>query len=369
RFDGIPVAFVGLTLKDTPNIVVPSGVAGLRFRDEAETVNELVPQLRAQGIEAIVLLIHEGGYPAGGPNECPAISGPIVRIVERLDPAVDLVISGHTHRAYVCRIAGRVVTSADSFGRMLSAIDLTLDRATRDVVDVRAGNVVVAPSFAKDPRQTALIEAYERLAAPLAQRVVAHLPAALPRDAAPSGESPLGRVIADAQLAATRDAGAQLALMNPGGIRQPLLPAPDGSVRYEQLFAVQPFQNALVTMTLSGAQLLQLLEQQWAGQPFPRVLQVSRGFAYAWDPAQPPGRRVVPGSLRLHGRPVAPGDELRVTVNSYLADGGDRFALLAEGRDRRTGVMDVDALEAWLKAMQADPSLMPEHTPRIARRD
>lgn len=369
RYDGIPVAFIGLTLADTPHIVVPSGVAGLRFRDEAETVNDLVPRLRAQGIEALVLLIHEGGYPAGGPNECPAISGPIVRIVEKLDPAVDLVISGHTHRAYVCRIAGRTVTSAESFGRMLSAIDLTLDPATRDVIEVRAENHVVAPSFAKDPRQTALIEAYERLAAPLAQRVVARLPGPLPREAAPSGESPLGRLVADAQLAATRGAGAQLALMNPGGIRQPLLPGPDGSVRYEQLFAVQPFRNALVTMTLSGAQLVALLEQQWAGQPFPRVLQVSRGFAYAWDPAQPPGRRVVPGSVRLHGRPLAPEEPVRVTVNSYLAEGGDRFAVLAEGRERRTGAMDLDALEAWLKALQADPALAADDAPRILRRD
>ena len=369
HYDGIPVAFVGLTLKDTPNIVVPSGVAGLRFRDEAETVNTLVPRLRAQGIEAIVLLIHEGGYPAGGPNECPAISGPIVRIVEKLDPAVDLVISGHTHRAYVCRIAGRTVTSAESFGRMLSAIDLTLDRATRDIVAVRAENHVVAPTFAKDPRQTALIEAYERLAAPLAQRVVARIAGPLARDAAPSGESPLGRLIADAQLAATREAGAQVALMNPGGIRQPLAPAADGSVRYEQLFAVQPFRNALVTMTLSGAQLVQLLEQQWLGQPFARVLQVSRGFGYAWDATQPPGRRVVPGSLRLHGRPVAPEESLRVTVNSYLAEGGDRFAVLAEGRDRRSGAMDLDALEAWLQALQADPALADDRAPRILRRD
>jgi 5'-nucleotidase len=361
HFEGVPVAFIGLTLKDTPSIVVPSGVAGLEFRDEAETVNALVPQLQAQGIEAIVLLIHEGGFPAQGPNDCPALSGPIVGIVQRLHPAVDVVVSGHTHRAYNCRLAGKLVTSADQYGTVLSQIDLQIDRRTRDVISARADNRVVSPQrFAADAPMAALVARYEALALPLARRVVGRIAGPLPRDAAPNGESPAGRFVADAQLAATRAAGAQIALMNPGGLRAALAAGADGSLRYEDLFNVQPFYNNLVTLTLSGTELQQLLEQQWLDQPFPRVLQVSQGFSYTWDAAAPPGRRVLPGSLRLDGRVLAPDEPLRVTVNSFLAAGGDNFRVLPAGRDRVTGVMDIDALEAWVRdggAVDAAPRI------------
>lgn len=367
RFQGIPVAFIGLTLKDTPTIVVPAGVEGLRFRDEAETVNELVPQLKRQGIEAIVLLIHEGGVPTGDYNECPGISGPIVDIVKKLDKAVDLVISGHTHRAYNCRIDGRLVTSGDKYGTVVTEIDLVLDPKSGDVVSAKADNHIVrTASFAQDPKQVALIEAYERLARPLAQRVVGRLGGALPRDTNPAGESALGQVIADAQLAATRDAGAQLALMNPGGIRAPLPMPTDGLVRYENLFSVQPFYNNLVTMTLTGAQLLQLLEQQWLGQPSAagRVLQVSRGFSYAWDASKPAGQRTVPGSVKLNGQAITPESRVRVTVNSFIASGGDNFTVLRQGTERRTGQMDIDAFEAYVKA---NPTIAPGPLDRIAR--
>ena len=365
RFQGVPVAFIGLTLKDTPNIVMPAGVAGLRFADEAQTVNALVPQLQASGIHAIVLLIHEGGFAAGDYNECPGISGPIVGIVERLDPAVQVVISGHTHRAYNCRIAGRLVTSGDKYGTVLTQIDLTLDAASGKVTRAVADNVIVRPEvFARDAQQTALIAAYEQLAGPLGRRVVGRITAALPREENAAGESPLGQVVADAQLAATVAAGAQLALMNPGGLRTGLVLPADGVVRYEDLFAAQPFYNNLVTITLSGAQLVQLLEQQWAGQPRPRVLQVSRGFGYTWDASRPPGQRVDAGSLRLNGSPIAPDTPLRITVNSYLAAGGDNFSVLKAGTGAVTGMMDVDALELHLKSN--DP-LAPTGEQRIRR--
>jgi 5'-nucleotidase len=365
RFQGIPVAFVGLTLKDTPTIVVPAGVRGLTFKDEAETVNALVPELKKQGIEAIVLLIHEGGVPTGDYNECPGISGPIVDIVKRLDKAVDVVISGHTHRAYNCRIDGRLVTSGDKFGTVVTQIDLVLDPKSGDVSSAVADNVIVrTQSFAKDPRQTELIAAYERLVTPLARRVVGRLAATLPREFAASGESALGQVIADAQLAATRDAGARVAFMNQGGIRAPLVRAADGQVRYEDLFAVQPFYNNLVTMTLSGAQILTLLEQQWLNQPGPRILQVSRGFTYTWDASRPAGQRVVSGSVRLDGRPLDPNASYRVTVNSFMAGGGDNYLVLRQGREAVTGTMDIDAFEAYVKA---NPALAPGALDRIVR--
>ena len=352
RFEGIPVAFIGLTLKDTPNIVVPSGVAGLRFDDEAASVNRLVPELKQQGIEAIVVLIHEGGFPTGDYNDCPGISGPIVDIVKKLDKAVDLVVSGHTHRAYNCRIDGRLVTSADKYGTIVSEIDLVLDPKSGDVTSARADNLIVRTDrFAKDAAQTRLIEVYEQLAAPLAKRVVGRIAAPLTRDESPAGEMAVGQVVADAQLAATRaaaDGGAQIALMNPGGLRANLSAAADGSVRYEDLFAVQPFYNNLVTITLTGAQIVQVLEQQWLNQPRPRVLQVSKGFSYSWDNAKPAGQRVVPGSATLDGKPLDAAASYRVTVNSFLADGGDNFGALKQGRDLRTGAMDVDAFEQFI---------------------
>jgi 5'-nucleotidase len=366
RFQGIPVAFIGLTLKDTPQIVVPSGVAGLQFRDEVQTVNALVPELKRQGIEAIVVLIHEGGQPTGDYDECPGISGPIVRIVEQLDPAVDLVISGHTHRAYVCRIAGRLVTSADKYGTLVTEIDLVLDPASGDVRETRAHNLIVRNDrFAKDSAQTQLVEQYERLAAPLAKRSIGRAFAPLSRDESPAGEMPIGQLVADAQLAATAGDGAQLALMNPGGLRAALAGDANGLVRYEDLFAVQPFYNNLVTLTLTGAQLQRALEQQWLNQPRPRVLQVSRGFNYSWDAAKPPGERVVPGSLRLNGAAVEPQQQLRVTINSFLASGGDNFTVFQrDGQDARTGMMDIDALERYVAALG---SIAPASLERIRR--
>ena len=364
-FQGVPVAFIGLTLKDTPNIVMPSGVAGLRFLDEADTVNALVPRLRAQGIEAIVLLIHEGGFPSGDYNECPGLSGPIVDIVGKLDKAVSVVISGHTHRAYNCRVDGRLVTSGDKYGTVLTQIDMLLSPASGKVLSAVANNVIVRPeTFAKDPRQTQLIAAYEQLAGPLGRRVVGRIAAALPRDENAAGESALGQVVADAQLAATAGAGAQIALMNPGGLRTALALPADGLLRYEDLFSVQPFYNNLVTLTLSGEQLVQLLEQQWLGQPRPRVLQVSRGFGYTWDAARPAGQRVVAGSLRLNGQPVTLDARLRVTVNSYLASGGDNFSVLKAGDTATTGMMDIDAFELFL---QQNPLLAPGALDRIVR--
>ena len=365
-FEGIPVGFIGLTLQGTPNIVLPAGVAGLRFDDEADTVNRLVPELQRQGVQAIVVLIHEGGVPTGDYNECPGISGPIVDIVKRLDKAVDAVISGHTHRAYNCRIDGRLVTSGDKYGTIVTQIDLVLDRATRDVISATADNVIVrTASFAKDPRQTELIAAYEKLAAPLAGRVVGRLGAPLPRQNNPAGENPLGQVIADAQLAATRDAGAVVAFMNPGGIRAALDMPADGLLRYADLFAVQPFYNNLMTMTLTGAQLLQLLEQQWAERSDGgRVLHVSQGFSYTWNAGAPVGQRIVAGSVRLHGQPLDPAADVRVTVNSFLGGGGDNFPVLRQGRDRRTGMMDIDALELYVKS---NPTLAPATLNRITR--
>jgi 5'-nucleotidase len=371
------VAFIGMTLEATPLIVTPSGVAGLRFLDEADTANALVPKLRGQGIEAIVVVVHEGGFPTGAYNDCPGISGPIVDIVERLDPAIDVVITGHTHQAYNCVIDGRLVTSAASVGRLVTDIDLTLDTRTKDVVRTRAQNVIVTRTVAPEPQITTLIAKYEALAAPLENRPIGRIAATLSRTANAAGESALGNVIADAQLAATAPAqfgGAQIAFMNPGGVRADLdFPSSaagegDGVVTYGEAFTVQPFGNSLVTLTLTGAQIATLLEQQFVGCPngqrFNRILHPSRGFSYAWNALGPDCDKVDPASIRLNGIAVLPQQRYRVTVNSFLADGGDLFGVLTAGSERLGGAQDIDALEAWLRD---NPELAPPALNRILR--
>ncbi|WGS22595.1 MULTISPECIES: bifunctional metallophosphatase/5'-nucleotidase [unclassified Bradyrhizobium] len=354
EFDGIPVAFIGLTLKNTPNLVSPAGVASLEFRDEAETVNALVPELKAKGVEAIVVLIHEGGFPTGDYNECPGISGPIVDIVKKFDCAVDVVISGHTHQAYVCEIDGRLVTSGDKYGTLVTAIDLQLDPKTHDVISAKADNTIVRlNAFKRDPEQSALLEAYDRLAAPIANRAAGAVTETLSRTPNDAGESPLGDIVADAQLLATSaepNGGAVIAFTNPGGVRTDITRREDGAVSYADIFASQPFRNQLVTMTLTGRQLKDVLEQQWADPKRPRPLQVSKGFSYAWDAAKPDGARIIAERMSLNGKPIDPAASYRVTVNNYLAEGADGFTVFKDGTAQQFGVYDVDALYAYFKA-------------------
>jgi 5'-nucleotidase len=354
EFDGIPVAFIGLTLKGTPGLVSPDGVASLEFRDEAETVNALVPELKGRGVEAIVVLIHEGGLPTGDYNECPEISGPIVDIVKKFDRAVDAVISGHTHRAYVCEIDGRLVTSGDKYGTLVTAIDLKLDPATRDVISAKADNTIVrSATLSKNAEQTALIESYDRLAAPIANRPAGSVSETLSRAPNHAGESPLGDIIADAQLAATSTAangGAVIAFTNPGGVRTDIARKEDGSVTYADLFASQPFRNQLVTLTLTGTQIKDMLEQQWRDPKRSRILQVSKGFSYAWDGSKGAGERIIAERMSLNGQPVDPAASYRVTVNNFLFVGGDGFTVLTQGTAPQTGIYDVDALDGYFRA-------------------
>jgi len=369
RFEGVPVAFIGLTLKGTPGIVMPSGVAGLRFDDEAGTVNRLVPELKAKGVQTIVLLIHEGGIPVGDYNECPGISGPIVDIVKHLDKAVRLVVSGHTHRAYNCNIDGRLVTSGDKYGTIVTAIDLQLDRKTSELISAKADNVIVrTEQFTKDAAQTQLIAGYEKVAAPLINRVVGSIVEAISRDANPAGATPMGELVADAQLAATaapHQGGAQIAFMNTGGVRQAFTFKPGGTVTYGDVFSVQPFNNNLITMTLSGAQIHRVLESQWrSANGHPIYLYVSQGFSYSWDASKPPGSRVAFESIKLKGQPLDPNANYRVTVNAFVAAGGDGFKIFTEGKAPLVGIMDSDALALY---MQAHPGLKPSALERVKR--
>ncbi|HET9609248.1 MAG TPA: bifunctional metallophosphatase/5'-nucleotidase [Acidimicrobiales bacterium] len=364
---GAKVAFIGMTLEGTPTIVTPEGVAGFDFLDEADTANALIGQLERRGIENVVVLIHEGGVPTGGGyNGCAGITGPIVDIVERLDDQVDAVISGHTHQAYNCVIDGIPVTSASSFGRLVTDMDLTIDRRTKDITAISVNNEIVTRDVTPASAITALIDRYRVLSDPLANRVIGTITADILRAQNAAGESALGDVIADAQLAATAPAGlgdAQVAFMNPGGIRADLIFAAsgsegDGNVTYEEAFTVQPFGNSLVTVTLTGAQIEQALEQQFCGinAAAPRVLQPSVGFAYTWDATAigsadcATADAVDPATISLGGVTVDPAASYRVTINSFLATGGDGFAVFDAGTDRLGGALDLDALEDYFTA-------------------
>jgi 5'-nucleotidase len=353
EYAGISVAYVGVVLRSTPQVVLPSGIQGLEFRDEAAAVNAVVPELRARGVEAIVVLIHQGGRsttPPGTPG-CADFEGPIIGIVKRLDRAVDVVVSGHTHEAYVCEVDGRLVTSAASYGRAVTAIDVTLDRTTRDVRSARAVNHMLdGGRFQPDAEVAAEVARFAALAAPRAQRVVGRVGGEFTQATNEAGESNLGDLVADAHLFAMREAGALAAVTNPGGLRSPLVPRAGGEVTYGQVHASQPFGNTVVAMTLTGAQLLRALESQWRGpSERVRVLQVA-GIEYAWDGSRPPGARVVSGSVRVAGQPLDAKAAYRIAMNSYLAEGGDGFRVFRDGTDRVGGPLDAHALEQFIAA-------------------
>ena len=352
-----------MTLEGTGGIVARTSVAGLTFLDEAETINALVPQLSRDGIAAIVVLLHEGGFSDGGQSDCGSgLTGPVAEVARRLDSAVDLVIAGHTNDEFVCEIDGKWVTMADTAGRLFTVIDATLDPQTGDLEVVAISNRANSQEGATPvPAITALIDKYEALAAPRANAVVGSVTTDITRQPNEAGESTLGNLIADAQLTATSGAdsgGAVVAFMNSGGIRDDIRFASlgdegDGELTYAEAFAVHPFGNTLVTMSLTGAQLDALLEQQFddADVESANVLQVSEGFSYTWDAAKPPGNRVDASSISIDGVMVDPEALYRVTVNSYLADGGSGFSILIEGTERTVGALDLDALVAYFDSV------------------
>ena len=357
NYQGVKVAFIGLTLEGTPSIVTPSGVAGLTFHDEAETVNSIVRQLRRKtNIESFVILIHEGGFSDGGQSDCgTGLTGPLATIVPAFDDAVDVVIAGHVNDEFVCEVDGKFVTMADNAGRLFTDIDVTLDKKTKDMTVVAVNNLPNLQSVADDPDVQAIIDKYNALSAPLANTVIGSVTTDLLRTDDPEFESPLGQVIADAQLAATAAVGsgeAVAAFMNKGGVRDEIdfassiVGEGDGNVTFGEAFAVQPFGNSLVTMTLTGAQIDAVLEQQFSGAV--SRLDVSAGFTYSLSASAAPGTKV--SNVMIGGAPVVDTASYRITVNSFLADGGDNYPVLAQGTDRLGGDVDLDALVAYFEA-------------------
>jgi 5'-nucleotidase len=406
----LSIAFIGLTLRATPELVTPSGVSGLSFADEVQTVNALVPELQAQGIEAIVVLIHQGGKQAvdtpNGINDCaltqqgladPHALQPLRDIVSRFDDAIDLVVSGHSHTSFTCQLAnsrGRLipVTQADHYGQMLTTIDLSLDTQTGDVLASRVKNILVDrsnPAIHADKTIARLVQAYAKRIAPYVNQVVGTINAAVPNtdmDAnSSSGESAVGDLIADAMLAATtaeNKGEAQIAITNTGGIRAGLV-SKDARYPYPvtnaELFSVQPFSNKLITLRLTAQQLKDVLEMQFPGQlcstpsginrqgDTARFLLISQGFSFVWQAGAPNCQKIQAvkysytdaegkqhvDNLVLDGKVNNPTQTYRVTVNSYLAGGGDGFGVFTQGVARQEGMLDVEATAAYLKQFQS----------------
>ncbi|GAA0910059.1 bifunctional metallophosphatase/5'-nucleotidase [Streptomyces thermoalcalitolerans] len=386
---GARVGFIGVTLEGTPDIVSAEGVKGLKFLDEAETINKYTRELQRRGVRAIVALIHEGGYPASPAYnyDCDAggsgsgLSGPIVDIARKVSPEVDTLVTAHTHNAYVCTIpdpAGlpRLVTSAASFGRLFTELTMKYDLRSHDIVraTVKGSNRVVDRTRPRAADMTRLIDYWQTLAAPVAGKAIGYISQDIPRGAEGAVESPLGDLIADAQLAYARtlDSSTDLALMNPGGIRADLVYAASGSegdgvVTYAEGFTVQPFSNTVNIKDLTGAQLITVLQQQVSGSnaEAPKFLQVSEGFTYTLDLTKSGADRVVTDSIRLNGKPIDPAATYRVAVNSFLAGGGDGFSELANGTRQLVGGDDLAALVDYLTAHSSPAA---PYTPTAADR-
>jgi 5'-nucleotidase len=390
NFGGEKVAFVGMTLEGTPLIVSPGGIASVNFLDEADSVNALVPHLKRRGVEAIVVLLHEGGVAGpgnGGPNTgnadlintCDNPRGPVADVVQRMDAEIDIVITGHTNWAVNCpNMFGKVVTGAGSQGRLITDIDVQLDPNTNDFVpnSYRINNRIVTQDVAEAPALTDLIAKYKVFEGPIAAEVVGEVVGLMDRNVrTAAGESTLGRLIADAQLASTQGDAAPgvIAFMNPGGIRNNL----EGVVTHGEAFAVQPFSNIVTTKTMTGAQIKTVLEQQFALNSLSDpgavgataravnnrvILQVSRGFTYTWSESAPLGSKV--SNMRLNGTPIGMTTEYRVTMNNFIGAGGDDLPAFTLGTNEVTGLDDLVALEAYL-ALPANRPYTPDTVERI----
>ncbi|GAA0301599.1 bifunctional metallophosphatase/5'-nucleotidase [Streptomyces polychromogenes] len=390
----VKIGFIGVTLEGTPDVVTADGVKGLKFGDEVETINKYAAELDKQGVKSIVALIHEGGLPASGaynydcnvPGAGAGISGAIVDIAKNVSPKVDALVTGHTHQAYSCNIpdpAGnpRTVTSAASYGRLFTDTTLTYDKATKDIVRTpvqspKPVNKVVTRSLPKAPDMTELIDRWKKLAAPVANRPMGYISADIAGRGSEAPEKPLGDLIADAQLDATSAAdkgGAQLAVMNPGGIRADLAykaagDEGDGVVTYGESYTVQPFNNLLNVVDLTGAQLITALQQQVSGPvngPNPKILQVSKGFTYTLDMTKPGADRIVVDSVKLNGAAIDPAKTYRVVMNEFLAGGGDGFTVLRDHKNKLVGVPDLEAFNNLLAKSTAAAPIAPPAANRI----
>ncbi|WP_433372225.1 bifunctional metallophosphatase/5'-nucleotidase [Streptosporangium sp. CA-115845] len=377
--NGVPIGFIGLVTGSTPSIVTSEGIKDLDFIDEVKAANVASRLLKIVGVKAQVVLVHEGDQVTAGrsPDSCSAQPGAGNRIATQVDAEIDMILSGHSHQAYLCTVAdpkgaGRLYSQGGSFGRVITKVDFQVDVRTRDVVrsSVVADNQVVTRTVTPDPEISAFVQTWKDRVAPVANRPIGKITADITNAASASGESSLGNLIADGQLAATRTGGnAQIALMNPGGVRAGLTytgsPAGegDGVVTYGEAFTVQPFNNLMQVITLTGAQLKTVLEQQFTGGPnaqaFTKILQPSSNFTYTYSASAPWGSKI--SAMKIDGVDVTDTQTIRVAANNFLVGGGDAFAAFTGGTDLWSGPLDIDAFAAHFAANPLITPPVPNH--------
>lgn len=350
---GVKIAFVGAVLRDVAQIVSAKGMQDLQASDEADAINRVIPELKAQGVNAIVAMVHQGGNTPEtfDHTDCSQLKGDIVDVAQRLDPAVDALLTAHTHQGYLCKVGKLSVSQGGSYGHLLTQVTLHVTPGKHEVTAVSARNLLAdTQQYPQNPKLTALQQEVEArsnavLLKPAGRIAVPFLGERLERN----GESALGDLISDSQLAMTRQWGAQIAFMNVGGIRANLEQPAGKGLTYAQVASVQPFGNTLVLMDLTGEQLLTLLNQQFGVNDI-NPLQVSQGFSYQWDAKRPSGSHVVPGSLRLEGKAVDMKKRYRIVANSFLAAGAERFSVFKDGTNVvDSHLVDLDAMLAYLR--------------------
>ena len=369
---GLKVALVGAVTKDTPKVIVAKAIRGLKFIDEAEAMNALVPQLRAEGAQLLVAIMHEGALTEGPANDpsyaCQGLRGRGIDIAQRLDPAYGIIVSGHTHNAYTCKINGRLLVQAGSFGGWVTESRLKVT-ASGQVIDAQAVNhPVLQGANAPNPAFVALVQRAAELTNAVRNRPINTLASGAVRNpVAPYGDSTLGNLITDAQLAYAKKRGAaDVAMINSGGIRADLTVEPGKPVTLSDLFAIQPFNNELVVMTLTGAQLRDVVVRQLPKTLAPRrFAQVSNNFRFVWSQAADGSSTLE--SLTLDGQPLVDTKDYRVVVNNFMAEGGDDYSVFRQGRDKINLGVDIDALVEWIAE---NPKGVDQIQPgRIVRKD
>ncbi|HYF73953.1 MAG TPA: 5'-nucleotidase C-terminal domain-containing protein, partial [Nocardioides sp.] len=389
---GVQVGFIGAVTEHLPELVSPGGIADLQVTDIPTAVNAEADALKADGVDVIVLLVHEGAPSTDCATMDDNPASDFGSIVTGVNDKVDAIISGHTHLAYNCEFpvagwAGRPVTerpvvSAGQYGYNLNQLDFSVDPATGQILSVeptilplttRQADGTYKANYPVDAPTKTIVDAAVAKADVLGAVPLGDIAGPFKRasrlkadgsgfEENRGGESTLGNLVAEAQRWATESAttgSAQIAFMNPGGLRADMLGNGDAypkELTYKQAANVQPFANTLVNMDLTGAQIKAALEQQWqpagASRPFLR-LGTSKGFTYTYDPVA----KTVTG-MWLKGKPVVSDQTYSVTVNSFLATGGDNFGAFATGTNKQdTGRTDLQGMVDYMAEFAADTPL------------
>lgn len=351
---GAKIAFIGADTVETPSIQKAANIKDVAFENETESINHYVPEIQKQGVHAIVVLLHEGGSQEaydGPTRDGGNVTGRVADIVAGLDPDVDVVLSAHTHQftnAYLKNAGGNqvLVTQAYGYSKAFADVDLVIDPVSDEITDKSAEIVRTyadrPPGTTPDPRISSFLAADEAVVGPMIDRPVTVASADLTRQQNDAGECALGDIVADGLREAMN---ADIAFITTGSLRADIA---KGNVTWGDLYAVQPFSGTVLSMTLTGKEVADALEQQWEEPLPPHNLAVS-GLSYTYDATKPAGSRVV--AVLVNGTPLNPDANYTAAMVDYLAGGGDDYTVFTNGTDQVCGPVDVDALVSYMGSL------------------